>query len=417
MAENGTLSREWETKHPGWVRLSALPGAAPPIFESILFLPGYEFSSNIYVVAGAPLSIVDAGNDYTAFAELFAMGYRPADIGKIVLTHGHRDHAMGVFELLRSYSGVVEGGKLELVVHEAGPAELRDGARRAGVRVTEVRGGETIELGGCGWEVILTPGHTVDGICLYHAPSRTAFTGDTVLPHAMSEPDENAGGRFDHYLFGLRALLEREIENVLPGHGLPVAGAGKRVIEDTYEGLMLKVVGAAPDAKIRWVDGAAALAEKGFLHEAVFCCEKGLRLAPADRRALRLAAACLNDLGRFREALETLDRLDACAAGPERDLFSLVGRGYALMGLARYQESVALFDEALKLRPGATDASVYKGMALYLAGRCDEAMEIEPFRTEFMGRFRDEVMRRAKSRENAGDGAAGSPAGGRGADG
>ena len=54
----------------------------------------------------------------------------------------------------------------------------------------------------------------------------------------------------------------------------------------------------------------------------------------------------------------------------------------------------SLFNEALKIKPGAKDALMYKGMALYLAGNYDEAMEIEHFRTEFVGRFKEELLKK-----------------------
>jgi len=41
------------------------------------------------------------------------------------------------------------------------------------------------------------------------------------------------------------------------------------------------------------------------------------------------------------------------------------------------------------------DALVYKGMALYLSGRREEAMEIAPFRNEFVGRFKEAISRTA----------------------
>jgi glyoxylase-like metal-dependent hydrolase (beta-lactamase superfamily II) len=396
MTENGKSPREGETKDSDWQPLSDLPEAADPFFEKVLFLPGYEYSSNVYVLEGKALSIVDPGNDYLAFIDLFRRGYKPADVKQVFLTHGHRDHAMGVFELLRSYPAILENGGFEFILHEASPGELKDMVRKSGCRVTEVRGGETLEFSGMDWEVIHTPGHTIDGICLYHPPSKTVFTGDTVLPHAMAEPDEDAGGRMDHYLFGIRALLGKDIRHVLPGHGSPVVSSGRKVVEETYEGLMMKIIGVEAKAKTPWIVGATALAQKGFLEEAVFCCEKELVCNPENLEALQLKAFSLNDLGRFQEALESLDRLEGLRLQIKGDLFVLIGKGYALMGLCRYEESLKYFDEALTVAPGMKDALIYKGMALYLSGNYDAAMEIEPFRREFVGRFKEELLKKKR---------------------
>ena len=401
MVTDGRFEQEAQPDHPGWRPLSVVLDTTDPFFGSILFLPGFEFSSNIYAITGTDLSLIDTGNDYTAFLDLFRLTHKPADVKKVVVTHGHRDHAMGVFDLLRSYPTILENGGFELILHEASPRELKDMVRKSGCRVTEVRGGETLEISGLDWEVIHTPGHTIDGICLYHPPSKTVFSGDTVLPHAMAEPDEHAGGRLDHYLFGVRALLGKDVENVLPGHGSPVSSSGRKVIEETYEGLMLKIIGVDAKTKTPWIDGATALAQRGCLDEAVYCCDKELLLDPRNRKAYQLKTVCLNDLGRFHEALESLEKLTGIGPQDDADPFPLVGRGYALMGLGRYEESVNFFDEALKVTPGMKDAMIYKGMALYLAGNYDAAMEIELFRKEFVGRFQEELRKKDKGAGSA----------------
>lgn len=392
MTNPGEVEQEPEPQHPGWQPLTQVLNTTTPFFEKFLFLKGYgNYASNIYLIIGDYLTIVDPGNDYTAFMDLFQFQPKlgPEDIRKIVLTHGHPDHVMGAFELLRSYPSLARSGGFELILHEAGPLELKKIIQQFGSRVTEVRGGETLELSGLEWEVIHTPGHTIDGICLYHAPTKTAFTGDMALPTAMAAPDPYAGGSLDHYLFGLKALLKREIEHVLPGHSLPVASDGRRVIEESYEAVMMKIIGV--ESPIPWIEGATALAQRGLLEEAVFCCDKAIAGNPENWKALELKGFCLNDLGRSREAIEVFDTI---LAQKSDHVFALTGKGCSLMGLGNYHESIKLFDEALKIKPGMKDALVYKGMALYLAGNYDEAMEIEPFRTEFMGRFKEELRKK-----------------------
>lgn len=393
MSDEGEIEQAQEAPHPGWQRLTAALGTSNSFFEKFLFLKGYgNLASNIYLITEGYVTIVDPGNDYTALTDLFKLNVKPADIKKIVLTHTHQDHAMGAFELLRAYPSVIHSGGFELILHETAPRELKEGVMQFGCRVTEVRGGETLDLSGVEWEVIHTPGHTIDGICLYHALTKTAFTGDTVLPDAMAAPDPHWGGRMDHYLFGVKALLRRDIANVLPGHGLPVAEHGRRVIEDTYEGLMMKIIGVEPQTT-PWMDGAMALAQRGLLEEAVFCCEKELARRPESLKAVELRASCLNDLGRSEEAIEVFDSI---LARTSDNVFALTGKGCALMGLGRYDESLTCFDAALRISPGAREAQVYKGMALYLSGKPEEAMEIEAFSKELTERVKQQLQKRAR---------------------
>jgi glyoxylase-like metal-dependent hydrolase (beta-lactamase superfamily II) len=357
------------------------------VFENSRFLIGYHHSSNAYVLAGDYLTLVDPGNDYTIFAELEKLGYNLLDIKKVVLTHGHRDHCMGVFEMLR-FPPVMENKQVEIIMHATGPQEFKTMVTEAGFPPTELKGGETLELSGFQWEVIHTPGHTMDGVSLYHEPTKTVISGDSVLPDTTAPVDKGAGGRLDHYLYGLKQLMKRDIAHVLPGHGVPVAVTGKRTVEETYESVMMKIIEVTPEDKITWLEGAERLAEKGLLEEVAFCCDKELTLRPDNLQAMQLKAFALNDMGRCDEAIEVLDRI--LARQPE-NVYALAAKGHALLGLQKYADSLPYFDDALARNPEIQEAQMFKGMALYFLGRYDEAMQIEAFKTEFLSRFKDEI--------------------------
>jgi tetratricopeptide (TPR) repeat protein len=276
------------------------------------------------------------------------------------------------------------------VLHEAGPQQFKQMARELGCRLHEVRGGETLSLSGFDFEVIHTPGHTLDGICLYHAPSRTMFTGDTVLPHAMAEMDQEAGGRLDHYLYSLRTLLQKDINHLMPGHGGIVGGIGKQVVMDTFEGLIKKVVGL----ETPWMPGATQLAQQGLLAEALFYCNKELHESPENLQALEMKAFLLTDLGRNDEAIGIFDRILQLTP---RHFHALLGKGNALLGQGQYAASLELFDQALAIHPQDQETQLQKGLALYLGGRPDEALDIEIFQREFARRFKQQLADRSEA--------------------
>jgi glyoxylase-like metal-dependent hydrolase (beta-lactamase superfamily II) len=383
-----------QPKHPGWVTIAEVFNKAEtshktdPIFENMVFMLGYDFSSNIYVLKGDYLTIVDPGNDYTAFMALFDLDYTPIDIKKIVLTHGHRDHAMGIFELL-NYPTIMENKNIEIIIHEKGPEGFKKIIQETDFPVTLVKGGETLDLGGSEWEVISTPGHTMDGISLYHASTKTAFTGDTILPYGMADVDDSAGGRLDHYLFSVKELLKRNIENILPGHGVPVVSAGRRVMEVAYEGVIAKILQIEGD--FSWMDVAPQLVQRGLLEEAVYCCDKKLVGDPEDLIALQLKAYCLTDMGRSQESIKLLDKI---LAKESQNPHALLGKGHALLGMQQYEESLQYFDDVLKINPDLKEAQIYKGMSLYFLGKYDEAMDIEIFRTEFAEKFKEQLEKK-----------------------
>src|SRR3972149_4159765 len=168
MSNVGEVEQEREPQHPGWQPLATVLDIATPFFEKFLSLHSVEtFSSNVYVVLGDYLTIVDPGNDYTAFMDLFKLQFKPADIKKVVLTHGHPDHAMGALELLR-YPSVIEGGGFELILHEAAPPQLSEVVQQFGSRVTKVRGGEVLEVSGAQWGGIFKPGQHLVRVSLFH---------------------------------------------------------------------------------------------------------------------------------------------------------------------------------------------------------------------------------------------------------
>ncbi|MFH2220018.1 MAG: MBL fold metallo-hydrolase [Pseudomonadota bacterium] len=384
-----------EPDHPGWLSIAEIMKIEDPVFEKSKFLIGYHHSSNVYVLAGDYLTVVDPGNDYTIFNELVKLGFSILDIKKIVLTHGHRDHCMGVFEFLR-YPPIMEKKDVEIIVHAGGPAEFKKMLTGTGFRLTEIEGGETLELSGFEWEVIHTPGHTIDSICLYHQATKTAITGDTVLPNALSDTDKAGGGRLDHYLYGLRQLMKKEIENILPGHDVPVARTGNHTVAQTYESVIMKVIDVKPEDKISWMEGALKLAEQGLLGEVVFCCDKELALRPGNVSAMQFKALALNDMSRCEEAIEILDQI---LAEQGDNAHALAAKGHALLGLQKYEESLPYFDDALVLNSDIKEAHVFKGMALTFLGRHEEAMEIEAFKTAFAERFKDEIDKRQQEKE------------------
>jgi len=74
------------------------------------------------------------------------------------------------------------------------------------------------------WEVIHAPGHTDDATCLYHEPTRTLLSGDSVLAYggqAWFNPEYVDARRSAATETRLRQL---DVEHLLPGHGRVVSG-------------------------------------------------------------------------------------------------------------------------------------------------------------------------------------------------
>jgi len=164
--------------------------------------------TNTYVIGdpGGPVIVVDPGPadppHLVAIARLC-----PAGADAIVLTHWHHDHSEAAAELAARLGCPVRSVEETLRVGGRGLAD-----------------GDVLDLGAVGMEVIATPGHTADSVCLLvRGPGRTVLlTGDTVLGTGTSvimHPDGNLGS----YLSSLDRLsaivAAEEVGVILPGHG------------------------------------------------------------------------------------------------------------------------------------------------------------------------------------------------------
>jgi glyoxylase-like metal-dependent hydrolase (beta-lactamase superfamily II) len=147
--------------------------------------------TNTYVVAGW---VIDPGPDDESHlrAVLDAAGGAPAGI---VLTHDHLDHAQGA-ERLSALAGDIP------VLH---PGVGGDGGP---------------------FEVVPSPGHSLDSVCLIHA--RVCFSGDTVLGEGSVFVPAGGGG-LAGYLEALERLMELDLDAICPGHGPVVWDPRKRI--------------------------------------------------------------------------------------------------------------------------------------------------------------------------------------------
>jgi hydroxyacylglutathione hydrolase len=190
----------------------------------ILVVPVTPFDQNCSVVwdegtgAGA---VVDPGGDVEAIVE--AVGQSGARIEKILLTHGHIDHAGGAAELKERLRVPIEGPHTDdlflLENLEASGAQYGMKSRP----VTPDRWlaeGDRVTVGGLEFEVLLCPGHTPGSVVLFSPEHRFCFMGDVLFKGSVGRSD---------FPYGSHEILIRSIKtkllplgddvSFLPGHG------------------------------------------------------------------------------------------------------------------------------------------------------------------------------------------------------
>ncbi|MEV6816455.1 MBL fold metallo-hydrolase [Micromonospora sp. NPDC051296] len=125
---------------------------------------------------------------------LAAIGKRPADVTRIVLTHAHPDHVGGAAEVARRTGAPLALHAADVPYAEAGRAAPGDptvGGARLFARLSSGRfpafevaqllaDGDLLDVGG-GLRVVHTPGHSPGHVSLLHEPTRVLITGDALF--------------------------------------------------------------------------------------------------------------------------------------------------------------------------------------------------------------------------------------------
>jgi TolB-like protein len=110
-------------------------------------------------------------------------------------------------------------------------------------------------------------------------------------------------------------------------------------------------------------------------HEALPLAERAVALNPSSIDARQVLAICLIHSGRYKEALEHLAEGDRVAPRAFQSVFSLGHRSWALYGLGRLEEALAVVTEYARLDPGFAYPQLTRVVCLQALGRSGEAQE------------------------------------------
>lgn len=176
------------------------------------------YSSNSYLILGDwnrlddINTLIDVGSDAFVLEEIAGIstgvGKRP--IEQIVITHGHFDHNGGIQAVKKKYSCLTMGYSLQQNLDKT------------------VQEGDFIRCGDKSFEIIHTPGHSGDSICLFCEEEKVLFSGD------MSLTIQTIGGCYtEEFVNSLRKLLKRSISIIYPGHGFPICNQVTEMLSNT----------------------------------------------------------------------------------------------------------------------------------------------------------------------------------------
>jgi len=246
----------------------------PHVHQIVLPTPWEVGTVQVYLVEGAPLTLVDTGvRTPASYASLELaldrLGHGIDEIERIVLTHYHEDH-MGQAEDIRRVSPNLEvwahadevvqienwtperqesmGGLRVLLAEYGVPEDLltllaRETRRRVArsplseaTRVDRsLAAGDRVGFKDFEFEVIHSPGHTPGHLLLHHPQQGVLLTGDHIMGSAVPHTENyNLDGPPDpadpaartprfrglvEYLASLRSLRQIPLSAILPAHG------------------------------------------------------------------------------------------------------------------------------------------------------------------------------------------------------
>ena len=166
------------------------------------------YTSNVFFVLGNSNAIddvntlVDVGRDPSIIGKIeeASTGVGKHRVEQVVLTHSHYDHASFLPQIRKRYHPKVCAYSKSL-----------EGVDRL------LRDGEMLKIGSEVFEVIYTPGHSNDSVCLYCQSEGVLFAGDSNIII------QTTGGTYEEgFIDALIRLARKNIKAIYFGHGAPL---------------------------------------------------------------------------------------------------------------------------------------------------------------------------------------------------
>jgi len=184
------------------------------------------YTSNVYFVLGTWNAIndmntlVDVGRDPQVVEKIQQThtGLGKPKVNQVILTHTHYDHASMLPQIKQQFRPTVFAY-----------SRFLDGVD------TYLNDLDRLRIGDNTCEIIYSPGHSHDSICVYCEKEGVLFSGDTpVIIHTQDGSYENG------FILALERINEKNINVIYPGHGQPIDQNCNALIQQTLRNVRPK---------------------------------------------------------------------------------------------------------------------------------------------------------------------------------
>ena len=203
--------------------------SAPLRCEIIPVTPFQQNCSLVWDATTKRGALIDAGGAIDRLLQRVA--HHGITLEKLLVTHGHLDHASGVAELSQRLALPIEGPHPEdaFWIQSLPEAAQRYGFPHARSFTPDrwLDQGDAVTVGNISFDVIHCPGHTPGHVVFHQPESRLAFVGDVLFQGSIGRTDFPRGNH-DELIRSIRERLFPLGDDIrfVPGHG-PMSSFGQ----------------------------------------------------------------------------------------------------------------------------------------------------------------------------------------------
>ena len=189
--------------------------------------------TNSYLIGEDEVLIVDAGPHDARHMANITKALRGRRCIGLIATHTHRDHTDAMPALAKQLNAPILGPAPHRLYRELHEGEVQGHAKAADTAHTPnetLQDGAVLSIGGVKLEIVATPGHTLNHICIALPEHDAVLCGDHVMGWSstvIAPPD----GHMGDYMASLNKLLTRPENRYFAGHGAMMENGKQRTLD------------------------------------------------------------------------------------------------------------------------------------------------------------------------------------------